>query len=78
MSAAGNGSERLTGAGRGIAHAHRAPPQLEGEKLSFELPISLPTLKDKSTSFVKLSNGAEACFFKASDIDSRSLVHHES
>lgn len=44
---------------------HPAYPQLASEKLSFELPLALPTLKDKAQSFVKLSNGAEACLFKA-------------
>lgn len=41
-----------------------SPAQLESQKLSFKLPLALPTLADPSVSFVKLSNNAEACFFE--------------
>ena len=34
------------------------------QKLSVRLPLTLPTLKDKSRSFVKLSNGADATLFE--------------
>lgn len=47
-----------------VAYEHAVLAQLADKKLEFDIPRAMPALKDGSSTYVELSTGAHACFFK--------------